>query len=61
MRVSAPREIIREAEEMLTSIPSPLSNEKKDEEMGSFERGESSNAESVGESREPEEDEGRDF
>ena len=45
---------------MLTSIHSPLSNEKKDEEMGSFERGESSNAESVGESGEPEEDEGGD-
>ena len=59
MRVSAPRRIIREAEEMLTSIPSPLSDEKKDEEMGPFEKGESSNAESVGESGEPEEDEGR--
>ena len=59
MRVSAPRRIIREAEEMLTSIPSPLSNKKKDEEMGSFERGESSSAESVGESGEHEEDEAR--
>ena len=60
MRVSAPRAIIRETEEMLASIPSPLSNEEKDEEMRTFERGESSNAESVGESGEPEEDEGRD-
>ena len=60
MRVSAPRAIIRETDEMLASIPSPLSNERKDEELGSFERGESSNAESVGESGEPEEDEGGD-
>ncbi|XP_047943799.1 uncharacterized protein LOC125190519 [Salvia hispanica] len=60
MRISAPRRIIREAKEMLTSIPSPLSDEKEDEEMGPFERAESSNTESVGESEEPEEDEGRD-
>ena len=58
MRVSAPRRIIREAEEMLTSIPSPLSDEEEDEEMGPFEKGESSNVESVGESEEPKEDEG---
>ena len=60
MRISAPRRIIREAEEMLTSIPSPLSDGKRDEEMGPAEKGESSNEESVGESEEPEEDEGGD-
>ena len=60
MRTSAPLRIRREVEEMLTSIPSPLSDEKKDEEMGPSEKGESSNAESVGESEEPEEDEGGD-
>ena len=59
MRVSAPRAIIRESGEMLTSIPSPLSDEKEDEGMGQFERGECSGAESVGESEEPEEDENR--
>ena len=60
MRVSAPRAIIRETDEILASIPSPLSNEEENEEMGTFERGECSNTESVGESGEPEEDEGRD-